>query len=73
LSAILINRNVSLAQGVTALIALVALQFAVTWTGVRMPLIPGCSPGCLAISPAYRPFGIDKILNILPGARQNLR
>lgn len=39
LATILLNRNVSLAQGVVALALLVSLQFAITWTSVRLPWI----------------------------------
>lgn len=35
LSSILINKNVTLAQGLTAIALLVVLQFVVTWTSVR--------------------------------------
>lgn len=37
LATILLSRDVSLAQGVTALALLVALQFVITWTSVRWP------------------------------------
>lgn len=37
LATILLNRNVSLAEGVVAVSLLVFLQYAVTWTSVRWP------------------------------------
>ncbi len=39
LGAILLNRSVSLAQGIVALAALVGLQFLVTWSSVRIPAV----------------------------------
>ncbi len=36
LAAVLLNKDVSLAQGTLALALLVALQFAITWTSVRV-------------------------------------
>lgn len=41
LSAILINSNVSLAEGLTAIALLVALQFGITWLSVRSAAING--------------------------------
>lgn len=37
LATVLLDRSVSLAEGVTALGLLIALQFAITWTAVRWP------------------------------------
>lgn len=37
LATILVDQNVTLAQGVLAIAVLVALQFVLTWTGVRVP------------------------------------
>jgi len=39
LSTILVNKNVSLATGLAALALLVLLQFAITWTSVRVRLV----------------------------------
>ncbi len=39
LGAILLNPSVSLAQGIAALVSLVALQFSVTWSSVRIPAV----------------------------------
>ena len=36
LATILLNKNVALAEGLTAFAVLVGLQFAVTWTSVRL-------------------------------------
>ena len=38
LATVLLNKNVALAEGVTALALLIGLQFAVTWTSMRWPL-----------------------------------
>lgn len=39
LSAVLISKDVSALQGFVAFLTLIALQFAVTWTSVRVPLV----------------------------------
>ena len=41
LSTILVNKNVSLAEGLTALGLLVALQLVITWCSVRSSIISG--------------------------------
>src|ERR687893_2116055 len=41
LATILLNKSVSLAEGVFALGLLIALQFAITWSAVRAPWIAG--------------------------------
>ena len=45
LATILLSRDVSLAQGVTALGLLVALQFAITWTSVRWRAVRALATG----------------------------
>ena len=39
LATILLNKEVTLAQGVLAFALLIAMQFAVTWSSVRVPWI----------------------------------
>lgn len=39
LATILLNQDVALAEGITAFTILIALQFIVTWTSVRMPWV----------------------------------
>jgi uncharacterized membrane protein YcaP (DUF421 family) len=39
LATILLNKNVSLAQGASGLLLLIAMQFAVSWSSVRLPWV----------------------------------
>lgn len=50
LATILLSREVPLADGLVAFVLLIALQFAVTWTSVRMPWFRG---GGLRADPAH--------------------
>lgn len=45
LATILLSKDVSLAQGVLALSLLIGMQFAVTWTGVRVGWVRGVVSG----------------------------